>query len=87
MTKVVDINKNKKKPELRVVREEKQDIDKLECAMRSAIHSLRASRNWPQYKKSHLLNCRDALDRVSFYLDDEIKRELGINCEDTNKDT
>ena len=76
MTKVIDINKHMK-PKLKVVKTEDRNIDELEVAMRSAMHSLRASRTWEEHKLAHLLNCREALDRVSFYLDDEINKELG----------
>lgn len=83
MTKVIDINKHMK-PKLKVVKTEDRDIDELEVAMRSAMHSLRASRTWSEHKLAHLLNCREALDRVSFYLDDEINEELGRDRGDTD---
>lgn len=83
MTKVIDINKHMK-PKLKVVKTEDRNIDELEVAMRSAMHSLRASRTWEEHKLAHLLNCREALDRVSFYLDDEINEELGRDRGDTD---
>ncbi len=76
MTKIIDINKHMK-PKLKIVKTDNKEIDQLEVAMRSAMHSLRASRTWEEHKIAHLLNCREALDRVSFYLDDEINEELG----------
>jgi hypothetical protein len=72
------------KPKLKVVKTEDRNIDELEVAMRSAMHSLRASRTWEEHKLAHLLNCREALDRVSFYLDDEINEELGRDRGDTD---
>jgi hypothetical protein len=84
VTKIIDINKHMK-PRLRVVKDiDREDIDQLDCAMRSAMHSLRASRTWNEHKLSHLLNCREALDRVSFYLNDEIDQEIGIDRDDTD---
>lgn len=76
MTKIIDINE-KKKVRLKVVKTKGEEIDKLDAAMRSAMHSLNASRTWPKHRKTHLLNCRDALDRASFYLDDEIDQVMG----------
>lgn len=76
MTKIIDINRHMK-PKLKIVKDKNTERDDLEIAMSSAAHSLRASRTWTDHKLAHLLNCRDALDRVSFYLDDEINKELG----------
>lgn len=86
MTKIIDINKTKK-VKLKVVKSKGKEIDKLDSAMRSAMHSLNASRTWPKHRKAHLLNCRDALDRASFYLDDEIDHVMGRDRGDTDKDS
>jgi hypothetical protein len=84
VTKIIDINKHMK-PRLKIVdTKTDKDIDQLEIAMRSAMHSLRASRTWSEHKVAHLLNCREALDRVSFYLNDEIDQELGIDRDSTD---
>ena len=70
------------KPKLRAVKDTDESIDKLESAMRSAMHSLRASRTWPEHKMTHLLNCREALERASFYLNDEVGKELERDRDD-----
>ncbi len=76
MTKIIDISKHMK-PKLKIVKTDKdKEIDGLDAALSSAMHSLRASRTWEEHKLAHLLNCREALVRVSFYINDEINEEL-----------
>lgn len=76
MTKIINLNKHRDL-ELRIVRtNDEQEQSKLSVALASAMNSLNAAQTWPEHKKTHLLNCRDALDRASFYLNDELKTEL-----------
>ena len=79
MTKIIDIKKHIK-PRIRIVKtnedDENREYDKLYAALSSALHSLQAARNWTEFEKAHLLNCRDALDRAAFYLDDEINEKI-----------
>ena len=79
MMAIIDIEKFKKgKPSLEIVRmDEDSEYDKLMAAMSSAMNSLKASRQWPEFKKAHLLNCKDAVERVSYYLNDEIDDAIG----------
>lgn len=82
MTKIIDINEHRK-PRLSIVKnDEDREYDQLMAAMHSAMHCASASRNWSQHKKAWLLNCRDALDRASFLLDDEIDQVLGRDRDD-----
>ena len=84
MTKIIDLEKHRKKPRLQVVNKEEKEKDKLYLAMSSAMYSMRCAKNWEEHRTSHLLNLRDALDRASFLLDDELAEHLGHDREDND---
>ena len=78
MTKIINI-RERIKPRIQIVKtneDEKREYDKLHAALSSALHSLKAARNWTEFEKTHLLNCRDAMDRAAFYIDDEINEKI-----------
>jgi len=75
MGKVINIDKAKKKEDIKPL-PEYGDFDRLIAALYAALHSAKESRLRPQYKERHLLNCRDAIEKASFYIQDEIENEL-----------
>ena len=83
MTKIIDINERRKtQQKLSILSSDNEEKDKFLLAMYSAMHCAKASRTWSDHKVAWLLNCRDALDRAMFYLEDELNEELGIDRDD-----